>query len=65
MKKEKKAPVRGAGWKWLLGIVAVLVLLAAAAYVVVFRINQFLRCNPPQTDNDFRLNQCNSLTLLL
>ena len=28
-------------WKWLLGILAVLVLLAAAAYVVVFRFNTF------------------------
>ena len=28
-------------WKWLLGVLAVLVLLAAAAYVVVFRFNTF------------------------
>ena len=39
MEKEKKA--RSAVWKWLLGIAAALALLAAASYVVIFRVNQF------------------------
>ena len=41
MEKEKKSTSRGTVWKWLVGIVVVLAVLAASAYVVVFRINQF------------------------
>ena len=41
MEKQRKVSSRGAVWKWLLGIVGVLAVLAVAAYVVVFRINQF------------------------
>ena len=41
MEKKIRATSGGSVWKWLVGILAVLILLAAAAYVVVFRVNEF------------------------
>ena len=41
MDRQRRASSRGAWWKWLLGIAGVLALLAAGAYVVIFRVNDF------------------------
>ena len=41
MDKQLGKASGGVFWKWLLGITATLVVLAAAAYIVVFRVNQF------------------------
>ncbi len=40
MEEVMKQP-RGSAWKWILGIAAVLVLLAVSAYVMIFRVNRF------------------------
>ena len=40
MEEVMKQP-KGNAWKWILGIAAVLVLLAVGAYVLIFRVNQF------------------------
>jgi len=41
MEEQVLKQPRGSAWKWILGIVAILALLAAGAYVMVFRVNQF------------------------
>ena len=41
MDRQRRASSRGAWWKWLLGIAGVLALLAAGAYIVIFRVNDF------------------------
>lgn len=55
MEEQAKKQPGGTLWKWILGIAAVLVLLAVGGYITLFRVNQFSLAVQPRGEQEIYL----------